>query len=310
MLIPGTEMYLLTAIFIFLELLFFFHQFIYYLYRPSDKSRFWYLILLGLLIFYNITGGFFPDPHIKFISLQIQNIIAYGAGFLMASYFPFFFYKCFKLKSLRFHALYGVPLFLLLPYLIFFGVIYFSKGDLQYAIRYGMIVPFFYSFVIIIAILKAIRKQFSEYNNKGYKVDRLEMVAVYCAVIPWVTMSVFAYFRVNQSIEAIVTNLGFLLITIIFFIRSIRRARINDANLEISERTAPYEEIFEKNLFKYSYTSREIEVIRLLRQGLTKEQIGEKLFIATSTVSRHVQNIHYKTDVGNRLELMRKLEIE
>lgn len=310
MLIPGTEMYLLTAIFIFLELLFFFHQFIYYLYCPSDKGRFWYLTLLGLLIVYNVTGGFFPDPHIKFISLQIQNIIAYGAGFLMASYFPFFFYKCFNLKSLRFHALYGVPLFLLLPYMIFFGVIYLSKGDLEYAIRYGMIVPFFYSFVIIIAILKAIRRQFAAYNNKGYVIDRLEIIAVYCAVIPWVSMSVFAYFHVSQYIEAIVTNLGFLLVTVIFFVRSVRRARIIDLKLETGDRAVPYEEIFEKNLLKYPYTPRETEIIRLLRQGLTKEHVGEKLFIATSTVSRHVQNIHYKTDVSNRLELMRKLETE
>lgn len=299
-----------TGVIITIELLFFFHQFIYYLYRPSDRSRFWYLILLGLLIVYNVTGGFLPDPNIKFISLQIQNIIAYGAGFLMASYFPFFFYKCFDLRDLRFHALYGVALFLLLPYLIFFGVVYLSKGDLEYTIRYGMIVPFFYSFVIMIAILNAIRKQFSEYNNEGYAVDKLEMVAIYCAVIPWLSMSVFAYFNVGQFVETIVTNIGFLLVTVIFFVRSIRRARIKEAMLDVSERAIPYEETFEKNLLKYSYTPREIEVIRLLRQGLTKEEVGEKLFIATSTVSRHVQNIHYKTDVGNRLELMRKLEME
>lgn len=52
----------------------------------------------------------------------------------------------------------------------------------------------------------------------------------------------------------------------------------------------------------------EIEIIRLLRLGSSKQEISEKLFIAITTVSRHVKNIHYKAEVNSRIELVRKLE--
>ena len=142
MLVLGTEMHIVTFVFAILESVMFFYQFIYYLSRPQDESRLWYLILLFLLIVYNITGGLFPDPKIN-IPIITQNIIAYGSGFLVASYFPYYFYRGFKLKQLRFHALYGVPLFLIAPYLIFFVIVYSVNGNLDFAIRYGIIVPFF-----------------------------------------------------------------------------------------------------------------------------------------------------------------------
>src|SRR5690606_18134941 len=133
MLVFGTEMHLVTFIFLLLEVFLFFYQFIHYLQRPQDKGRMWYLVLLFLLITYNITGGLFPDANIA-IPIVAQNIIAYGSGFLMGAYFPYYFYRAFELKRLRFHAIYGVLCFLLLPYLIFFVIDYGIDGDLDSAV--------------------------------------------------------------------------------------------------------------------------------------------------------------------------------
>ncbi|XHR95547.1 hypothetical protein ACFJIV_02240 [Mucilaginibacter sp. UC70_90] len=119
MLVFGTQIHIVTFLFILLETGMFIFQFFYYLFRPKDMQRKLYLILLGLMLFYNITGGLFPDPKIN-IPISLQMMVAYGSGFLMAAYFPFYFYKAFELDSLRWHALYGVPLFLFLPYVIFF----------------------------------------------------------------------------------------------------------------------------------------------------------------------------------------------
>src|ERR1700754_4581643 len=100
MLVFGTQVHIVTFIFIMLEFIMFCFQFIYYLFRPQDKPRKWNLILLALMLFYNITGGLFPDPKITSISVSVQLMIAYGCGFLMASYFPFYFYKAFDLLIL------------------------------------------------------------------------------------------------------------------------------------------------------------------------------------------------------------------
>lgn len=303
MLVFGTEMHLVTFIFVVLEVLMFVVQLVYYLSRPQDQSRKWYLILLFLLIVYNITGGLFPDPNIP-IPIITQNIIAYGSGFLTASYFPYYFYKGFDLKRLRFHAIYGVPLFLLAPYLIFFVIVYSINGNLDFAIKYGIIVPFFYSFIVLWAILRAIRIQYQENRDA---INFIEVVAIYCALIPWATLTIFAFFHVGQLAEVIMTNGGFLIITMIFITRSVKKAREEYQQfLELSS-MPNQDDAFANNVQLYQLTNREIEIIQFMRQGLKYKEIGEKLFISERTVSTHVQNAFEKTKSSNKVELIHKL---
>lgn len=305
MLIFGTEMHVVTFIFLLLELIMFGYQIFHYLSRPQDKTRLWYMILLFLLIIYNITGGLFPDPEITSIPIITQNILAYGSGFLMASYFPYYFYKGFDLKRLRFHAIYGVLIFLIIPYLVFFVVVYSINKNLDFAIKNGIVVPFFYSIVVLLAILRAIRIKYQEHSTRN---NFMEMVAVYCAVIPWATLTVFAYFHVGQLIEVIFTNGGFLVITLIFISRSVNRAREDYRELQelkmIGKQSSPY---FEENCISYGLTQREIEIIQLIRQGWRNRAIAESLNISEGTVKKHVENLFHKTGATGRVELIHKL---
>jgi DNA-binding CsgD family transcriptional regulator len=50
-------------------------------------------------------------------------------------------------------------------------------------------------------------------------------------------------------------------------------------------------------------TPTEVEVVRLLAQGLTNPQIGERLFIGRGTVKTHVAHIFTKVAVSSRSEL-------
>jgi DNA-binding CsgD family transcriptional regulator len=58
---------------------------------------------------------------------------------------------------------------------------------------------------------------------------------------------------------------------------------------------------------KYFLTAREIEVAKLLKQGIHPKKIGETLFISPSTVKKHIANIHAKLNVSTRQELIVKL---
>jgi DNA-binding NarL/FixJ family response regulator len=49
-------------------------------------------------------------------------------------------------------------------------------------------------------------------------------------------------------------------------------------------------------------STREREVLSLLAQGLSNQQIGERLFISESTVKKHVNNIYFKLEVDSRAE--------
>lgn len=299
----GTEMLLITFIFVVLESVMFFYQLIYYLSRPQEKQRLYYLILLMILIVYNITGGLFPDPEIA-LPIVAQNSIAYGCGFLMASYFPFYFYKAFELDSLRFHAIYGVLLFFLLPFFIFFVIVYSVDNNLDFAIKNGVVIPFFYSFVILWQILKAIRIKFKDRNEESF----MEVLAMYAAVIPWAAMPLIAYFDWGQRVEVLCTNGGLIVITFMFLSKSVKTARLEYQQLLELSLNEDKSSVFDKNSQNYNLTNREIEIVQLLREGNKYQTIAEKLYISESTVKTHVRNVYDKTGVCNRVELVHKME--
>ncbi|MET3606916.1 DNA-binding CsgD family transcriptional regulator/uncharacterized membrane protein YhaH (DUF805 family) [Mucilaginibacter rubeus] len=302
MLVFGTQMHLITFVFVVLEFCMFNFQLARFFYRPQDKHRNYYLLLLLLLIFYNITGGLFPDPKLS-LEVPIQLMIAYGSGFLMASFFPLFFYKVMNLPALRWHAYYGVPLFLILPYIIFFIIDYTINGNIETDLKYGLILPFMYALVLLYVMFQSIRaKYLSNRNEKQY----LEEVAMYCAISPWAALTLFGVVEASQVIEVLCTNTGIVFITIIFLAQSVRKTRNEHSRLSITQPEAVFQE-FNERFKQFKLTKREVEIVLLFRKGLTYNEIAELLFISSKTVSNHVQNIYDKTGVNNKVALIHKL---
>lgn len=69
--------------------------------------------------------------------------------------------------------------------------------------------------------------------------------------------------------------------------------------------TADYAAAYERFLSVLQNTElseRELEVAWLLYRGYTNRQIGEELFIAETTVKKHVSHIYEKLDVSGRKE--------
>jgi DNA-binding CsgD family transcriptional regulator len=303
MLVFGTQIHIVTLIFILLEAGMLFFQFFYYLFRPQDISRKLYLILLILMLFYNITGGLFPDPKIN-IPLDIQEMIAYGSGFLMASYFPYYFYKAFELNSLRWHALFGVPLFLASPYLVFFVVVYAINGNLNVDIKYGMIAPFIYALVLLFVMFKAIRDKYKSYQDEN---KYMEETAMCIAITPWAALAFFGLVESSQLVEVLCTNTGIIGITVLFILKSIKSARFEYSRLLELANQGSGTQVFEEMCRFYKLTNREIEIVLLVKQGLTYKEISDKLFIASKTVENHIQHIYEKTSVKNKFSMIKKL---
>lgn len=55
---------------------------------------------------------------------------------------------------------------------------------------------------------------------------------------------------------------------------------------------------------QFDLTERETEIIRGLKDGLSYQQIADKLFISYHTVNHHLKNVYLKTDVTSRTELV------
>ena len=51
-------------------------------------------------------------------------------------------------------------------------------------------------------------------------------------------------------------------------------------------------------------SERELEIIQLVAQGLTNQEIGENLMISKRTVDNHVSNVFTKTGSKNRVALL------
>jgi DNA-binding CsgD family transcriptional regulator len=53
-------------------------------------------------------------------------------------------------------------------------------------------------------------------------------------------------------------------------------------------------------------SKRELEVLNLLAQGASNQEIASKLFVSLSTIKTHNQNIFEKLDVKNRIQAVEK----
>jgi TolB-like protein/DNA-binding CsgD family transcriptional regulator/Tfp pilus assembly protein PilF len=57
-------------------------------------------------------------------------------------------------------------------------------------------------------------------------------------------------------------------------------------------------------LENYGITAREGEIVRLLIEGRTNEEIAARLFISNHTVKNHVHHVYQKLGIGNRVQLI------
>ncbi|GHB86233.1 response regulator transcription factor [Persicitalea jodogahamensis] len=65
--------------------------------------------------------------------------------------------------------------------------------------------------------------------------------------------------------------------------------------------------IFEINMSLFKLTTREKQVVRLVRLGKMYKETAEELHIVERTVKKHVENIFQKAAVTNKAELLHKM---
>lgn len=325
MLLPGTQMHLITFLFVCIEIVILFYLLIYRLARPDDKSAYLNIFLISLLIAYNIAGGLLPDANMPG-SFFVQICIAYATGFITPCYFPYYVHKAFGLERMRFHAYRGVYLFLILPYVLFISI-FAITNNLDTA-KNLLILAVLYAVWVIYSLFKAIKHKYK--NSTESSDSKEEKIILFLSIASWVGVPVIDYFNLGQAAEASITNFGFLLLFSLQVKRHIKKSRTEYQRLidseeqlsswneklqaEVDKRTREIERLSaEQRIFEsckqYQLTSREREIAKLICKGSSYKQIADGLFIAERTVTKHVQNIFDKVKVSNKLELLNKLGI-
>lgn len=62
-----------------------------------------------------------------------------------------------------------------------------------------------------------------------------------------------------------------------------------------------------KPLKTAALTIREKQVLKLVAEGCSRQQIAEALYISSETVKSHIKNIYRKLEVGGKLDAVRKM---
>ncbi len=62
----------------------------------------------------------------------------------------------------------------------------------------------------------------------------------------------------------------------------------------------------ESNLEKLGISKRELEVLELIAQGMTNQEIADKLFVSPHTVKSHSSNLFIKLNARRRTEAIKK----
>lgn len=100
-----------------------------------------------------------------------------------------------------------------------------------------------------------------------------------------------------------------------FLTKTVTRKRLHQALLSLkNEGTAISNDVAKKiiSIFQrksyQSFSERENQIIDYLSQGATYKTIAEKLFVTTSAINFHIQNIYLKLNVNSKSEALLKLQ--
>lgn len=305
MFFAGTKLHMVTFCIAAFEVVMLVIQVIYFLERPNDKRRLWYLILLLLLICYNVCSGLFPDPSIP-IPLTLQTIAAYLVGFTMSMYVIYYFYKVFDLKHLKFFVTYGLLLFLFVPFVFLFIVPFLLTGDSRLSSQLTVVVPFFYGLSFLYCTSRALRKKFREAKLEGQPMDDPlyeHAVVAYVSMLCWASLPVIVFFGDYQVLEHSVTNAGFMLMTIIYVRSAITRSRkeynallesqrhLQDLNTnlqsKVKERTKSLEDLHEQRTNTFINLAHETKTPLTLINNYLQEYISKNGNTAELKIIKH-----------------------
>lgn len=58
---------------------------------------------------------------------------------------------------------------------------------------------------------------------------------------------------------------------------------------------------------QYVLSKRELDVLKLIAEGLSHKEVAKKLFISPETVRKHLSNIYAKLNVNNKIAAINKV---
>ena len=300
----GTDIKLITFIFILIEIVIASSLVTIYLSRVREKGRLRIIILTCLYILYNFTSGLMPDENIN-ISTIVQNLMTYGSGALLASYFFYYLSTELKLYQAKTFKVRYLIIGLLILFLVCFGAFYFIKGDMvitkkTFAIG-ASILAIIYCVQTIINLLKKLKD-----STRDTIPTKTMIIAGNLSIIFMTTMPMVAFFDNVQELNHLLVNISLFLILYAYYkhlyYQNKKRQIIEDGLVKVKK--------FDLDTFLYSYkfTKSEIELAKLILEKITFREMGERLNNAPNSLTSKASTCYRKIGCANKKEFIEIIE--
>lgn len=281
--------------------------FAFYLSKKSDWNGLNRYLLLGFLfISYNFTGGFlpienFPGPFI------LQYIITYGVAITLCVYIIYYLYKEYDIVILKYNStIRNLSILALTSFIVLFLVPYYLTESLDLS-RILFTIPI--SALAFIFLFFFYKRTYNPKNPNPFIFRRNKLSLV--SLISIALLPICTVIGDYQWLTFSVMNIAFYAITWIEVDRYLYFLKNQKKMFEVfSFYQGQKEKVIESKILYGDLTRREIEVSVSILGKLNYKQIGENLFIADSTVSKHASNIFKKMGVKNRKEFIKKFSAQ
>ena len=111
-------------------------------------------------------------------------------------------------------------------------------------------------------------------------------------------------FRFGMEMWIIVFSIVFFAIGIVISRKMFQKEIIREK--EVIVEVPATEEIDPRQIEKLGLSKREHEILLLITEGLSNQQIADRLFISENTIKKHISNLFLKMDVERRTEAVKK----
>ena len=304
------ELRLFSNAILVVEAFIFLFQLVNNLSRSQDSKRLLVTAWVFLTIYYNIITRLEPSGTMAVLD-KTTFIVANTGALFLCMYCPFFVYKLFPARPLRFYGTWGVLCFILTPFILLFLLPVYITGDFSLSKKLLVSIPFLFAICFVFVLRHTLRS--ASYTLR----TSLLVLAVYIIMALWMGLSLLMFVEHTRLLEVSIGNTGLMIISLLLLKHSIQESKndyqklqqeIQQLNSALIKKELNRHIEFEASCAQYQLTTREKEIIPLIAKGCSNKQISELLFISDKTVAKHIRNIYEKVNVNKRQDLLRKMK--
>lgn len=148
----------------------------------------------------------------------------------------------------------------------------------------------------------------SLHQTTTMKKNRVVLLVLLCALLLFFTL-ILQYISIEEPARRVAVNLGTLSMAAAYgaLLAFVYHGTAADGQTKRGEDSNPGQMVFDKERYlafaaEHGFTRRETEVGLLVANGFTNLQIAEELFIAETTVKKHITHIFEKSGLSGRKE--------